>query len=137
MPSSGMGSQYYSISSTGMALFQQGKIETGLGGVTLDLASAPIPPGEYRLEISTAMGGVEIYLPRYVQFTIDGSSVMGSKNIHEGLDWWKSMTIKFQEVFRLSNQIPDHAVAPISQEQPVIIHFFINTGMGGVDIFRL
>jgi len=120
-----------------MSLFQQGKIETGLGGVTLDLASASIPPGEYRLEISTGMGGVEIYLPRYVQYTIDGASVMGGKNIHEGLDWWKSMTKKFQDVLHLSNQIPDHAVAPISQEQPVVIHFLINTGLGGVDIYRL
>ncbi len=137
MPQSGMGGQYYSISTSGVNLFQQGKISTGLGGITLDLASAPIPPGEYRLDIETMMGGVEIYLPRYVQFTIDGNSVMGGKNIHEGLDWWKSMTLKFQEVFRLPNQIPDHAVAPISQEQPVTIHFLINTGMGGVDIYRL
>ncbi len=137
MPSSGIGGQYYSISSSGMSIFQQGKISTAIGGITLDLASAPIPPGEYQLEISTGMGGVEIYLPRYVQFTIDGASVIGGKDIHEGLDWWKSMTKKFQDVFRLPNQIPDHAVEPISQEQPVIIHFLLNTGVGGVDIFRL
>ncbi len=132
-----LGDQYYSISISGLAIFQQGELSTGVGSMVIDLASASIPPGEYTLSIRTGMGSVEIYLPNYVQITVDGSSVFGSKNIHEGLDWWKILSVKFQHLFKLPNEIPEHAVAPVSVEQPVLIHFFINTGMGGIDIYRL
>ena len=137
MPFSGMGSQFYSISHAGTMLFQQGPIKTGMGSVTIDLVSAPIPPGEYTLNIQTGMGGVEIYLPRYVLFTIDGGSMMGGKDIHEGLDWWHKFSNKVKHELQLSNQIPEFAVASPNPEQPVKIHFIINTGMGGVDVFRL
>jgi len=137
MPTSAFGGQFHSISTSGMMLFQQGAFNSGMGGVVLDLASAPIEPGEYNLEINAAMGGVEIYLPRYVQFTIDGTSVFGGTNIHEGLGWWKSMTARVKDTFSISNQVPEFAVAPIDPERPVKIRFLINSGMGGVNIYRL
>src|SRR5579884_2681136 len=63
---SGIGGQTYSISHSGMQLFEQGRINTLMSSTVIDLVSAPIEPGEYRLETSVTMGGVEIFLPRYV-----------------------------------------------------------------------
>jgi len=137
MSSSVIGSQNYSISRDGVGLLKQGKISTGIGGITIDLVSAPIPPGEYHLEIDAGMGGVEIYLPRSVEFTVDSHSVIGSKTVHEGLDISKKMTKKLQDLFHLPSEIPDRAVAPADSEKPVSIHFLINTGLGGIDIYRL
>lgn len=137
MPTSGMGSQYYSISISGMMLFEQGPIKTGMGGVTIDLASAPIEPGEYTMQIETGMGGVEIYLPRYVQFTTDGGPAFGGVNLHEGLGVWKTLGHKIKDALHLPDQIPDHALADFDPERPVRIHFIIKTGMGGIDIYRL
>lgn len=83
------------------------------------------------------MGGVEIYLPRYAELSVDNASILGSKTVHLGLDWWQAMTRKFQDLLHLSSEIPDHAVAPADSEKPVTIHFLIRTGAGGVDIYRL
>lgn len=132
-----IGGQDYSISRDGVGLLQNGKISTAIGGITIDLASAPIPPGDHHIEISTVMGGVEIYLPRYVEFTVDGSSVMGNKEVYNGLDFWTALLKKFQDLLHLPSDIPSHAIAPADSSRPVTIHFLINTGMGGVDIYRL
>jgi len=137
MPTTAFGGQFHSISTSGMMLYEQGAFNSGMGGVVLDLASAPIEPGEYNLEINAGMGGVEIYLPRYVQFTVDGTSVFGGTNIHEGLGWWKTMLARFRGTLDIPNQVPEFAVAQADPERPVKIHFHINSGMGGVNIYRL
>lgn len=137
MPTTAFGGQFHSISTSGMMLFEQGAFNSGMGGVVLDLASAPIEPGEYNLEINAGMGGVEIYLPRYVQFTVDGTSVFGGTSIHEGLGWWKTMLARFRGTLNIPNQVPEFAVAQADPEHPVKIHFHINSGMGGVNIYRL
>ena len=136
MSSTVIGSQNYSISRDGVGLLKQGKISTGIGGITIDLVSAPIPPGDYHLEIDAGMGGVEIYLPRWVEFTVDSHSVIGSKTVHDGLDFSKSITKKLQAMCHLPSGIPE-AAAPAEGAQPVTIHFLINTGLGGIDIYKL
>jgi hypothetical protein len=30
------------------------------------------------------MGGVEIFLPRYVEFTLEGSALAGGRKVHDG-----------------------------------------------------
>ena len=134
---SGIGGQAYSISHSGMQLFQQGKISTLMSGTVIDLVSAPIQPGEYRLEISVTMGGVEIFLPRYVQFTLEGSAIAGGRNIHEGPGVWETMKQKLRYIITLPDQPPDFAIAPSNPERPVRIHFVTHITMGGVDIYRL
>lgn len=134
---SGIGGQAYSISHSGMQLFQQGKINTLMSGTVIDLVSAPIKPGEYRLEISVTMGGVEIFLPRYVQFTLEGSAIAGGRNVHEGPGVWETMKQKLRYIITLPDQPPDFAIAPSNPERPVRIHFVTHITMGGVDIYRL
>ena len=63
--------RFHSISNKGMAIFDR-RIESLIGGVEVDLVSAPIAPGTHRLEIDTNIGGIEIYLPKYVAYSIDG-----------------------------------------------------------------
>jgi len=53
--------QSYSIAHSGMQLLQQGSIHTLMSGTVIDLVSAPIEPGDYRLEITVTMGGIDIY----------------------------------------------------------------------------
>jgi len=83
-PLAALSGQSYSIAHSGMQLLQQGAIKTLMGGTLIDLVSAPIEPGAYRLDITVTMGGVEIFLPRSVQFTLEGSAIAGGRNVHEG-----------------------------------------------------
>jgi|GEM_PF-378422 hypothetical protein len=138
---SGIGGQAYSISHSGMQLFDQGKINTLMSSTVIDLVSAPIEPGEYRLEISVTMGGVEIFLPRYVQFTLEGSAFAGGRNVHdgyyEGPEVWEITRQKLRYVVYLPEEPPDFAIAPPNPERSVRIHFVTHITMGGVDIYRL
>lgn len=138
---SGIGGQAYSISQSGMQLFQQGRINTLMSSTVIDLVSAPIEPGEYFLEISVTMGGVEIFLPRYVEFTLEGSALAGGRKVHdayyEGPRVWEITREKLRYVVNLPEQPPDFAIATPNPEQPVRIHFVTHITMGGVDIYRL
>ncbi len=134
---SGLGGQTFSISHSGMKLFEQGTISTLMSGTVIDLVSAPIEPGEYHLDISVTMGGVEIFLPRYVQFTLEGSAIAGGRNVHEGPGVWETMKQKLHYIVTLPEQPPDFAIAPFNPERPVRIHLVTHIMMGGVDIYRL
>ena len=136
-PFSALSGQSYSIAHSGMRLFQQGAIKTLMGGTVIDLVSAPIEPGEYRLEITVTMGGVELFLPRSVQFTLEGSAIAGGRNVHEGPGVWETMKQKLRDLVTLPDQPPDFAIAPSNPERPVRIHFVTHITMGGVDIYRL
>jgi hypothetical protein len=133
----GMGGQAYSISQSGMQLFEQGKINTLMSGTLIDLVSAPIPPGEYRLDITVTMGGVEIFLPHYVEFTLEGSAIAGGRNVHEGPGVWETTQRKLRYLVHLPDQPLDFMFATFNPEQPVRIHFVTHITMGGLDIYRL
>ncbi len=136
-PFSTFSGQSYSIAHSGMRLFEQGSIKTLMSGTMIDLVSAPIESGEYRLEITVTMGGVELFLPRSVQFTLEGSTIAGGRNVHEGPGVWETMKQKLRYVVTLPDQPPDFALAPSNPERPVRIHFVTHITMGGVDIYRL
>jgi Domain of unknown function (DUF4342) len=136
-PFSTFSGQSYSIAHSGMRLFEQGSIKTLMSGTVIDLVSAPIESGEYRLDITVTMGGVELFLPRSVQFTLEGSALAGGRNVHEGPGVWETMKQKLRYVVTLPDQPPDFAIAPSNPERPVRIHFVTHITMGGVDIYRL
>jgi Domain of unknown function (DUF4342) len=136
-PFSTLSNQSYSIAHSGMRLFQQGSIKTLMSGTVIDLVSAPIESGEYHLDITVTMGGVELFLPRSVQFTLEGSAIAGGRNVHEGPGVWETMKQKLRYVVTLPDQPPDFAIAPSNPERPVRIHFVTHITMGGVDIYRL
>jgi hypothetical protein len=136
-PLSVFSGQSYSIAHSGMQLFEQGSIHTLMSGTVIDLVSAPIEPGEYRLDITVTMGGVEIFLPRSVQFTLEGRAIAGGRNVHEGPGVWETMKQKLRYVVTLPDQPPDFALASSNPERPVRIHFVTHITMGGIDIYRL
>jgi len=132
-----VGSNFISIAHAGTALFEQGPIQVGVGSVSIDLVSAPIPPGEYDLEIVSGVGSVEIYIPNYVQFTVNGGAFAGSTEIYEGLPLWERIGHSINDALGIKNRIPDHAVAPASSEQQVRIDLHVKTGFGSIEIYRL
>src|ERR1041385_436297 len=125
---------YHSISLSGMALFER-PIETTIGGIELDLASAPIDPGEHELHVGAAIGGIEIYVPSYVKLVVQGGAAIGGYDVHEGLVFFGHMWRKWSKLFGASTPIPVQAVP--APEQPITIRLFIDSGIGGIDIYRL
>jgi hypothetical protein len=131
-----IGGQFHSISASGMALFTR-PIESTLGGVVVDLASAPIAPGKHRLEITAGIGGIEIYLPRSVMFIVEGSAAVGGRDIHEGLPVWDRTIERVKAWLRLPTQVPKRAVDSGDPAHPVVIHIVVDGAIGGLDIYRM
>jgi len=121
----------HSISHSGMALFQH-PITSTVGGIEIDLASAALDPGEHRLEIDVTIGGIEIYLPSYVKFTVEGGALVGGYDVHEGPGLWN----RFAHKLGLT-RVPVRAVPQPDPSQPISIRFVITGGIGGIDIYRL
>jgi hypothetical protein len=136
MPFTAMGGQEYSISQVGLSIFHE-DITSVMGGVDIDLATMPIPPGQYELRVNTTMGGADIFLPHYVRFTINGTTLMGGKDVHSGARYWRKLVHKFKKHMDLPDFPPEFALSEFNPEQPVIIHLVLNTAMGGVDIYQL
>lgn len=138
---SGIGGQIYSIARSGMQLFEQGRVNAVMSSTVIDLVSAPMEPGEYRLEINVTMAGVEIFLPRYVQFTLEGSAFAGGRSVHDGLyegpGVWETTRRKLRYVVDLPEQPPDFAIAVPNPERLVRIHFVTHITMGDIEIYRL
>ena len=136
MPFTAMSGQEYSISQLGLAIFHE-DFTSLMSGVDIDLATMPIPPGEYELRLNTTMSGVDIFLPHYVRFTINGTTLMGSKDIHNGARHWRKLVKKFKSQMALPDYPPEFALTEFNPQQPVIIHLVLNTAMSGVSIYQL
>jgi Cell wall-active antibiotics response 4TMS YvqF len=128
--------QFHSISHSGMKLFEK-PIESTIGGIVIDLASSPLSAGEHRLAISAGIGGVEIYLPRYAKFVVEGSAVIGGQDVHEGVPIWDRMLEKMKSWLQLPAQVPQHAVENPHPDQEILIRIAIDGAIGGLDIYRV
>lgn len=137
MPTTMFSSQLYSISHSGMFLFQQSPFVAVMGSIAIDLVSAPIEPGEYQLEVSATMGSVEVFLPHYVQFTVEGGVSMGGSNVHEGPGAWEVIKQKLRSQILLPDRPPDFAIAESNPERPVRLRFITHVTMGSVELYRL
>jgi hypothetical protein len=141
MPFSAMSGQEYSISQLGLAIFQQ-DFTSLMGGTDIELVTMPIPPGQYELRVNATMGGINIFLPHYVRFTINGNSIMSGKDIHTGPRYWRKLVRKFRKQMTFNQMAlpefpPEFALTEFNPEQPVIIHLVLNTAMSGVNIYQL
>jgi hypothetical protein len=116
-----------------MALFER-PIRSTIGGIEIDLASGLIAAGEHRLEIESTIGGIEIYIPKDVKFTIEGGAAIGGYDVHDGIPWPTRLANRALRVLRLASPLP-HATAPVTA--PTTIHFVIDGGIGGIDIYRV
>ncbi len=137
MPTTMFSNQLYSISHSGMFVFQQGPFVAVMGSVMIDLVSAPIEPGEYQVEVSATMASVEVFLPHYVQYTVEGGVSMGGSNVREGPGAWEIIKQKLRPQLLLPDQPPDFAIAESNPERPVRIRFITHITMGSVELYRL
>src|SRR4051794_7032528 len=127
-------SQFHSVAVSGMNLFDR-PIESILGSVTIDLASAPLQPGEHELRVESVVGSVTVYVPNYVKLSVEGGAIIGGYDVYEGLDLIEGSLQRMRRFFRMSNQVP--ATAAPAPELPVSIKLVIEGGIGGIDIYRL
>jgi hypothetical protein len=120
-----------------MFVFGQGPFIAVMGSVMIDLVSAPIEPGEYQLEVSATMASVEVFLPHYVQYTVEGGVSMGGSNVHEGPGAWEIIKQKLRPQILLPDQPPDFAITESNPERPVRIRFITHITTGSVELYRL
>lgn len=136
MPFTTMSEQDFSISQLGMRIFEE-DFTALMGGNNIDLATMPIPPGQYELRVNTTMGGAYIYLPHYVRYTVNGNSIMSGKTVHNGAKYWRKLTRKFRKVMTLPDYPPEFVLTDFNPQQPVVIHLILNSAMSGVEIYQL
>jgi hypothetical protein len=128
-------SAFYSISHSGMALFDEPiESETGL---TIDLVSAPLAPGHHELSVRTSFGGIEIYLPRHVKFTVESERRHGGYEVHEGHGALNRIGRTLRKWLGVRSRIPDRAVDADDPSQPTTLHLVIEGRWGGVDVYRI
>ncbi len=137
MPTTMFSSQLYSVSHSGRFVFQQGPVVAVMGSIMIDLVSAPVESGDYQLELSATMGSIEVFLPHYVQFTVEGGVSMGGSNVHEGPGAWETIKQKLRTQIMLGDQPPDFAIAESNPELPVRIRFITHVTMGSIELYRL
>ena len=128
--------QLVSISHGGMELFHT-PIQSTIGGLVVDLASAPIEPGDHELKIESLFGGIEIYLPSYVKFTVEGGALFGGQDVHEGHGFWNRIGRRLLRLVGSRSPIPDQAVASPDPTTPTRLRLVIDGTFGGIDIYRL
>jgi hypothetical protein len=126
----------HSISHSGMALFSV-PIQSTIGGLVIDLASAPIEPGDHELRIETTVGGIEIYLPRHVTFMVNGSPMIGGQDVHDGHGLANRFGRALGGLFGWHSSIPDSAVPSPDPSKPTMIRITVDAGIGGIDIYRI
>lgn len=136
MPFTTLNEHGFSISQLGLGIFQE-DFTSLMGGTNIDLATMPIPPGQYELRANATMGGVNIFLPHYVRFIVEGNSIMSGKDIHTGTRYWRKLARKFRNQMPLPEYPPEFALTDFNSDQPVIIHLVLNTMMSGVYIYQL
>jgi hypothetical protein len=131
------GARAYSVSRDGAGFLLSGEpILAALGGVVVDLVSAPLEPGEYRLSVAARMGGGEIYLPRCANLDVEDRSAWGGSRLFEGAGHWPRMRWALRGSVDLPGEIPAHALEGFG-ERPVTVCLALDTRMGGFGVYRL
>src|SRR5215510_2355990 len=102
------GNALHSVSHNGTALFSEGPFSTWFGNLVLDLASAPLPPGSYKLQAEVVLAGnIEVYLPRDARYTVTGNTFAGGRKVREGLDYGKQLQKRFAAFFGRRSPVPE------------------------------
>ena len=130
------GGQFFSISQSGTMIFGR-PLKSTVGGVLVDLVSAPIPAGDYELQVETAAGGIQVFLPRYALFTVEGGAGFGGQDVKRGPQVWQKLARETQNQLNLPPNPPEEATRESNPEQPVRIRLNLHTGFGGINVYQL
>ena len=127
----------FSIATDDLEAFTGDAFTTIMGGLIMELVSAPIQPGTYNIRLMALMGGIQIFLPAYAQVELHGTSFLGGKRLYKRNEFWPQM----REAFTGSNlQVPPTPPAwahAAYTEYPVTLRFTINAIIGGASMYQL
>lgn len=70
MPTSVWNQQTFSIATDDLSALTQNASTTVMGGLVIDLISAPITPGTYDIRLTSVMGRIQIFLPAYAKLQV-------------------------------------------------------------------
>jgi hypothetical protein len=134
-----IGNAFHSVLQNGVALFEQGPFQTGLGNLILDLAGAPLPEGHYRVEAEVFVAGnVEIYLPRAARYTLTGTTFIGERVVRDGLDFGAQLRQRWSRFFGKRSKIPELPASwALATTSGLSFELVVNTLLGGVRIYRI
>lgn len=127
----------FSIATDDLAAFTGDEFTTIMGGLAMDLVSAPIQPGLYAIRFTALMGGIRIFLPAYAKVELHGASFWGGKRLYQSSEFWHQM----QEAFAGSNVhmpvTPPAWSRATYTEYPVTLRLTINTILAGASMYQL
>jgi hypothetical protein len=126
--------ELHSVSLSGTWLFER-SLSVVAGGMVIDLASAPIPPGEYKLDAESTFGGIEVYLARNVEFVSVGGADFGGIDIHDLPKNYQKLVKLLKGRVTLPPEPPPHLTRAV--EKPTRILLDLRTLVGGIDIYRV
>ncbi len=72
----------FSIAADGLESFTGDEVTTIMGGLIMELVSAPIKPGVYDIRLTALMSGIRIFLPAYAKVELQGASFWGGKRLY-------------------------------------------------------
>jgi len=101
----------------------------------IDLATHLLPAGDYTINVNVVMGKVNIYVPKHVTATVDGTVLFGSTNSHNNGNGWQRFARHFGSRANSRNGSPTIAYPDTSGQ--VRLRIRINGFLGTVRIYRL
>jgi hypothetical protein len=129
--------QTFSIATDGLELVTGDQLTTIMGGLIMELVSAPIQPGIYTIRLTALMGDIRIFLPAYAKAELQGASFWGGKRIYRNNEFWYQMRAAFAgSDVQVPATPPPWAHASYT-EYPVTLRFIINTIMGRASVYQL
>jgi hypothetical protein len=126
----------FSIATDGLEVFTGDDFTTIMGGLLMDLVSAPITPGIYNIRLTALMGGIRIFLPAYPRVELHGASFWGGKRLYQSNELWHQMRADFASSSVQMPAIPPEWAHASYTEYPVTLRFTINAIIGGATIYQ-
>lgn len=131
------GSQIHSVSVSGWPIVNQTFYGNFFGNTIVDLASQPIPPGEFNLYVVNFFGAVDIYIPRYVQVLAPGVVLFGSQDTNDAAENWSKLVSRMQGRVNLPSEPPAFVLSSPNGERPTFLKVNHFGGFGALKIYRV
>jgi len=126
--------ELHSVSLSGTWLFER-SLTVVTGGIVIDLASAPIPPGDYTLEAECPFGDIEVYVSRNVEFVQAGGAEVGAFEVHDAPIHYQRLVKALKGRVKLPDEPPAHLTRLAVRPTRIVLD--LKTLMGGIDIYRI
>lgn len=129
--------QVLSIAREPLSALAQVRHTTLMGGIVIDLVSAPIEPGVYRLRFDAVMGGMHAFLPACARVQLEGLRTLGGTQLHSDEDFWQEMRRSLSGTGVDVPKIPPQWAVESHKTRPVTLRIAVTSVMGGAAIHQL